>query len=222
MQLKEELRSRQLRVGGTKKILIDRLLLHESGGLNAPNVETVEMPNAVVANLGVEVPDKFIYITCKANVEKIVKNEVIDKYGFRFAFSRPGLLTFKVDESSNDNIDIDDIVTIFGSCQGCSISSVDASGYNEIVSIAKSLKLKHACDKIRLHVYGRDEGGAKVEHPEYIAKREKRALQIVHGVMCQEGATGAFYSNGDVARDGDVVLDVIFGPSDDTEKLFIG
>src|SRR5271166_1389512 len=44
---------------------------------------------------------RFLFVTCQVGAEKAVKGEVAQRWpDFRFAFSRPGFLTFKLPEQT--------------------------------------------------------------------------------------------------------------------------
>jgi 23S rRNA (cytidine2498-2'-O)-methyltransferase len=97
---------------------------------------------------------EFLFITCQVGAEATLKRELA-KYrpAFRFAYSRPGFLTFKLptDHRLKDDFDLK---SIFARSYGFSLGKVDAT--DEAAGIAEVWRLAAGREFQALHVWPRD------------------------------------------------------------------
>jgi 23S rRNA (cytidine2498-2'-O)-methyltransferase len=96
----------------------------------------------------------FLFATCQIGAEKAVKAEIARCWpGFRFAFSRPGFLTFKLpaDHGFDDDFDLK---SVFARAYGFSLGSVEAQEQAELV--AGVWQRCTARTVQRIHVWERD------------------------------------------------------------------
>ncbi|MEO6954728.1 MAG: hypothetical protein ABI321_23210 [Polyangia bacterium] len=126
----------------------------------------------------------------------------------RFAFSRPGLTTFKVDEARID----DPVSTSFARAFGQSLGRGDT--VESIASLVASLPT----GPLRLHVFERDLDRAADERVATVVGSRARdvdtALRLAHPGRFLDGLT---------ARAGELVLDVITAPAEEPDDgLFVG
>jgi 23S rRNA (cytidine2498-2'-O)-methyltransferase len=139
----------------------------------------------------------FVFATCQLGLEPTLKADVAREHpGFRFAFGRPGLVTFKTDEDVTRGFSIK---SAFARVSGVSFGArADAAA---VVATARELGTR------RLHVFARDPGkpGDERMDPAVIAAPIRAELL----------ATRAF-DDDPRARSGETVLDVIVAP-DGTE-----
>ena len=132
----------------------------------------------------------------------------------KFAFNRKGLLTFK---GTSDEVKDDvKITSIFGRHVGKSIGMYTLE---ETIDTARKLSEDVYQKRLRLHVWGRELGGLKTEHPQFITDR----------LACIEDIKEKLHGNDDIflpknehdrSDNDDVVFNVIVGDVD--EKLFCG
>ncbi len=98
-------------------------------------------------------PD-FIFITCQVGAERAVKDEMRRRWkDFRFAYSRPGFLTFKLPENHGlaDDFDLD---SVFARSYGFSLGKVQGQEQAEMAREAWKLFGHRRAD--RIHVWPRD------------------------------------------------------------------
>ena len=97
---------------------------------------------------------QFLFATCQIGAEKAVKDEVARRWkGFRFAFSRPGFLTFKLppDHGLADDFDLE---SVFARAYGFSLGGVIGGTPEELAAgVWKSCKGRTVQ---RIHVWQRD------------------------------------------------------------------
>ena len=102
----------------------------------------------------------FLLTTCQAGVEKVLKTEVLLNHPqLRPAYSRPGLVTFKSDEILSPDVHLNSIFA-----RSYSLSLGPAPDLSAVAKIASDIS-ENCREKIRLHVWGRDEPGKASEHP---------------------------------------------------------
>ena len=76
-------------------------------------------------------PD-FLFVTCQIGAEQAVKGELARRWpGFRFAFSRPGFLTFKLPDEHGLADDFD-LESVFARAYGFSLGSVTGQTSEEL------------------------------------------------------------------------------------------
>lgn len=164
----------------------------------------------------------FVYTTCKRGFEKLFKLEVMNTFpDLKFAFSRPGLITWKAPDSfSTQNFNLPASKSYFVRSFGSSVMS-QATNVDDILNAVTELRESwqiSSSSQLRLHVFGREEELAlKSEHPQVLADRKHRIDTLRNDLL---GSSDMFYQDGDEAKDNEVVLDVIVG--EENEKTFVG
>src|SRR3972149_8392314 len=107
---------------------------------------------------------EFIFITCQVGAERAVKEEMARQWGeFRFAYSRPGFLTFKLPEawprkrghgtgcSLNEDFDLR---SVFARAYAFSLGKVEGSDAAAMAREAWGLFGRRRAN--RIHVWARD------------------------------------------------------------------
>ena len=75
---------------------------------------------------------RFLFITCQVGAEKAVKGEIARTWpNWPFAFSRPGFLTFKLDETQHLPGDFD-LQSVFARAYGFSLGQVKADNEEQL------------------------------------------------------------------------------------------
>lgn len=159
---------------------------------------------------------QFVFVTCQSGMEKCIKNEVLSDSSYRFAFSRPGLLTFKVnDEKVQNHLINSKFMRNFGYSIG------NYGNIEDIIVQAQLLRNTKNANKLRLHVYCRDEGGLKIDHPDYIKEKNIQVNEFYKKLLEHSPSLWLNQQLTDVeAQNGEVILDVILG--EQHEKAFVG
>jgi 23S rRNA (cytidine2498-2'-O)-methyltransferase len=100
----------------------------------------------------------FLFITCQIGAERAVKAELAQHWGdFRFAYSRPGFLTFKLPDKHRLADDFE-LHSVFARAYGFSLGKVKGQDHAEMAQEAWKL-LGHRKVE-RIHVWARDEAEA--------------------------------------------------------------
>lgn len=160
----------------------------------------------------------FVWATCKPGYEKLLKAEVLlGSPQLKFAFSRPGLLTFKQPEETS--ADFDPSHSIFVRSWGESVLG-QAGSAGDILEAASILR-KDEKQPLRLHVFGRQaEEGLKAEHPLVSDGRSQR-VEALKAELISQQPPGLFATDVQQgAQEAERVLDVVVG--EDNEKTFVG
>ena len=96
----------------------------------------------------------FLFITCQIGAEPAVKAEMGWRYpGFRFSYSRPGFLTFKMSEDLEPGDDFQ-LRCVFARSHGYSLGGVRGEHPEELARQAWELVVGLRCS--RIHVWPRD------------------------------------------------------------------
>jgi 23S rRNA (cytidine2498-2'-O)-methyltransferase len=99
-------------------------------------------------------PPSFLFVTCQVGAERTVKNELARSWpDFRFAYSRPGFLTFKL-PAEHQLPDDFNLRSVFARSYGFSLGKTQAGGIDERVAEMARLAGQPTYDK--LHVFQRD------------------------------------------------------------------
>src|SRR5262245_26421238 len=97
---------------------------------------------------------KFVFITCQVGAETAVKTELARKWpAFRFAYSRPGFLTFKLPSSAQLADDLD-LHSVFARSYGFSLGKASGGNDEERASGVRRFTAGREFDC--LHVWQRD------------------------------------------------------------------
>lgn len=157
----------------------------------------------------------FLFVTCQVGAEKAVKNEVARRWpAFRFAYSRPGFLTFKLPGDHELPEDVD-LGLVFGRTWGFSLGKVSGS---EVESLAAAVwRLWGPRPVQRIHVWPRDaaEPGERGFEPG-LTPLAFEAARALHDRCPQAASLPADASDlNHPARPGDHVLDcILVGPEE--------
>jgi len=96
----------------------------------------------------------FLFVTCQIGAERAVKGELARRWpGFRFAYSQPGFLTFKLPDDAKLKDDFD-LESVFSRSYGFSLGKATGSTDEELAEAAWALCGKQAFQ--RIHVWHRD------------------------------------------------------------------
>jgi 23S rRNA (cytidine2498-2'-O)-methyltransferase len=152
---------------------------------------------------------EFLFITCQVGAEKAVKAELAAEWpGFRFAFSRPGFLTFKLPEGHGLADDFD-LKSAFARSYGFSLGKVDGKNAEQLA--AGVWKACQGRTFQRIHVSERDrcEAGEHRFEPGITA-----AAVEAHGLLLQQCPQPQSLAKGSLdptapARVGDLILDCV-------------
>jgi len=141
-------------------------------------------------------PPKFLYAVCQKGAEPALKAEMARlRPSFRFAFSRPGFLTYKLPEDHGLAADFD-LQSVFARTYGFSLGKATGESLDELIAGANDLIGDLSPD--RVHVFERDNevpGDNGFEPGPTEASRSAEALFA--GV------------NGQAAKRGETVLDCV-------------
>lgn len=126
----------------------------------------------------------YIFATCQAGAERLLKHEIaINHPEISPAYSRPGLITFKVQETASLNEAglLDPLKSAFIQTNGISLNT--ATSIDEVIERAMRLKVDMNNQSFRLHVYQRDERGASSEHPLAVKAANQRVAEIIDQLL---------------------------------------
>lgn len=142
----------------------------------------------------------FIFTTCQVGAEQALKAELARlRPEWKFAYSRPGFVTFKLPEGERlkPGFDLD---SIFARAFGLSVGKAKGASFEERVEAVKQAKAEHKAQTV--HVWGRERQDGRD------AKRDK-PLEPADLVEQARAAMASF--SGDVTRvkKGGLVLDVV-------------
>ncbi len=98
---------------------------------------------------------EFIFTVCQIGAEPALKKEIAKNHpDFKFAFSRPGYVTFK---SSRGPVPFDfTLNSVFARAYGVSFGSLSEADLGRVTELAEWLKTQEPQRKIHLHVWERD------------------------------------------------------------------
>jgi 23S rRNA (cytidine2498-2'-O)-methyltransferase len=154
-------------------------------------------------------PVQFLFITCQVGAEKAVKREMAGYWPeFRFAFSKPGFLTFKLPQNHELANDFD-LKSVFARAYGFSLGQAEGKSREELAS-----GVWEACRKWtiqRIHVWERDRSEPGVHRFEpgiTSAAVDVHRLLLRHCPRLQCLAKGADDATAP-ARAGELVLDCV-------------
>jgi len=154
----------------------------------------------------------FLFITCQAGAEKLLKAELGRTHPeMRLAFSRPGLVTFK--SANGAVVPSISIESSFARTYGVSVGQVTTAA--EICELAQRVAMTSR--PLCLHVWCRDQGGKRADHPLAVAERLERVASLRSELLL---SAPDLWSSSEMAAEGEMVLSVIVGEVD--EKYFVG
>lgn len=154
--------------------------------------------------------DAFVWFTHQPASAAWLKRELAAKRpDLRFAFSRPGLTTFKVDPARADEPNPSSFARAYGRSLG------RATTPDEVLALAAELPPGAAP---LLHVFERDPDRPADERDAAVAGTRAAALDAA----LRAAAPGRFADRTE-AHEGDVVLDVIVAPAEQPDEgMFVG
>lgn len=152
-----------------------------------------------------DMPD-FLFVTCQVGAERAVKSELARLWpDFRFAYSRPGFLTFKL-PVNHDLPDDFNLRSVFARSYGFSLGKVRADG--DAQRVCRMCELVGGRQFDKLHVFERDRA-APGEHgfePQITPAAEAAEAAIRHHWPAQ---APPLPSGNPLARPGQTVLDCL-------------
>jgi 23S rRNA (cytidine2498-2'-O)-methyltransferase len=159
--------------------------------------------------------DAFVWFTHQPASTEWVKRELAAKRpDLRFAFSRPGLTTFKVDPARAD----ESIACSFARAHGRSLGR--AASVDDVLALATSQAHPRALSSscMRLHVFERDPNRPADERDASVAGTRAAAFDTA----LRAAASGWFFDAVE-AHSGDIVLDVVVAPAEQpNDGIFVG
>ena len=160
---------------------------------------------------------RFLFITCQPGAERAVKAELARRWAeFRFAYSRPGFLTFKLPDEHRLMADFD-LESVFARSYGFSLAKATGDSPDELA--ADVWRIYGSRPLRRLHVWQRDGATAGVAgddaaEPSPTAEVGRAEEALLRLCPRREEITADGDELHSPARPGDFVLDcVIVEPS---------
>ncbi len=148
----------------------------------------------------------FILTVCQVGAETALKKEMLRDYPqFRFAFSRPGFVTFK-NIAGTVPLDLT-LHTVFAQAYGASfgmLKSTDVSEISKVIELATQLKNAYPEKKLRLHAWQRRFYLPGDEPPGF------KDNELLGGIEKKiREASNALFEVDPLSQIGDIVLQVV-------------
>ncbi len=157
---------------------------------------------------------QFLFVTCQNGAETAVKRELAQKWpDFRFAYSRPGFLTFKLVGDYRLSADFD-LASVFARTYGFSLGKVKGS---DPAALARGVwEVVGDWDWQRVHVWAREvaEPGGTVG-PSPLEQEVHRARELLRAHCPRAEQTGDVDPPAQPARRGSFVIDCILVEPDE-------
>jgi 23S rRNA (cytidine2498-2'-O)-methyltransferase len=154
---------------------------------------------------------RFVFAVCQAGAERALKTEVAARHaGLRFAYSRPGLVTWKTDAPIDPAFELG---AVFARVWGAALGG--AATPDEALALVDA---GAAPGRLRLHVFARDPWRPDEAPPEAAAELARAAddwRARLHALA------PARWLEGDRAAAGELVVDVIV-PVEPDERAWVG
>jgi 23S rRNA (cytidine2498-2'-O)-methyltransferase len=142
----------------------------------------------------------FLFVLCQHGAEKALKGEVErSRPDLKAAYQRPGLVTFK---STRPLTPEDSVDAVLGRLSGQSLGT-----FKDLAAAVE--KLGKLAGPFRLHVIERD-----LFRPDEAPPSHKASVLASETEQALRGALPGVFSEGSVALEGEVVLDVVVAPND--------
>ena len=145
--------------------------------------------------------DMFIFVTCQVGAEPTVKKDLAPIA--KFAFSRPGFVTFKSEVDLKGDFAVS---SIFARSYGISVGKFGIDTAKILVEIRRIQAKEDHFGKMRLHVLERDQFAPSEEPKDY--KNGEWVKSVKKGILAQKGF-GSLFHDGFTAEVGDLVIDLI-------------
>ncbi|HEY1600072.1 MAG TPA: SAM-dependent methyltransferase [Pirellulales bacterium] len=155
---------------------------------------------------------QFLFVTCQVGAEAAVKGEFARRWpDFRFAYSRPGFLTFKLPGQPALADDFDP-QSVFARATGFTLGKVKGTNQEELARAA--WQLAEGRSFARLHVWQRDLRAAG-DHG-YEPAASDAAASARAALLSTVPARAVVMSRADaIAKPGDLVLNCVLASSDE-------
>lgn len=166
---------------------------------------TNDAPNT--AEKAAETPARFIFVVCQHGAESAAKQEILSAYPeLRFAFSRPGFLTFKLDPSSTLPEKFS-LKSTLARTYGWSLGHAQADDANALVAEIAATNLIDFQIVRHLHVWERD--GRVPGHQGFEPGPTVLATEMGNLLAAKLGEAGHTISVNENAWPDDCVFDVV-------------
>ena len=157
-------------------------------------------------------PSTFIFCSCQYGAQAILKQEILSHWPeFKFAFSRPGFVTFKVPEGFPlKSLPTLDLKSTFTRTSGICLGKVQAQGTAELLKQAAELVSQSNLENIKhLHLWQRDTSvpGERQFEPGRKPRTDALANQLAD-LLQPSGVTNKLTVN-KIARPDEKILDII-------------
>ncbi len=151
---------------------------------------------------------EFVFATCLPRSMSYLKSELArTRPDLRLAYSRPGLITMRTDAVPK-GLNTPEPQAVFARATGRSLGFADS--LHRIVELAELI----AAPKFRVHLFERDPAKPREQHPEYDGiKKLSESISVQLGTRVLEGED---------ARPGDTVLDVVLPPPGIIDPILVG
>ena len=161
----------------------------------------------------------FLFVCCQPGAESLLKDELAREHpALRFAFSRPGFVTFKNADQKDFSPNFD-LTSVFARAYGVSFGPCQSANALEEVSLFAKQVFEHVKKPLRLHVWERDLYVPGEEPEGYsggeAARQFESALRPLNA--------GIFHDNSE-ASSGDIVINVILleGSTKSGSPVYLG
>lgn len=160
-------------------------------------------------------PIEFVFVCCQVGAEAALKNDLARHHpGLRFAFSRPGFVTFKVSDPSTLDLE-QPLRSVFARSHGASVGSIKGTEDR----LAKSIALLPEQAYAHIHVWQRDQHvpGDRRFEPFHTVETLEIAKQLQAAAAEDSSLSKAAVNR--TARQGELVADFVLV---DPEHWFVG
>jgi 23S rRNA (cytidine2498-2'-O)-methyltransferase len=149
----------------------------------------------------------FLFTTCQVGAEPALKKELLGTHPeLRFAYSRPGFVTFKCVEPGRElRADIE-LRSVFARSYGLSFGKAGPEQIGEITDFAGKLEKPMGKRRLRLHTWERDQHFPGDEPLGYIPNEWASAAEKA---LRSQSVSSELFEPTETAREGDLVFDVI-------------
>ncbi|MBI3542172.1 MAG: hypothetical protein HY075_02715 [Deltaproteobacteria bacterium] len=156
---------------------------------------------------------EFIFITCQAGAESVLKHEVSREWPtFKLAYSRPGFITFKVAPDADVGPGFD-LRCVFARAYGISLGKAEGSTTAERAMFAAMLARQRLPGQLRLNVWEREKTDPSFQQPEEPSGEPSPLVREAESAI-RAAQDGLFLPEGE-AGNGDVVFSVVLVEPDE-------
>lgn len=158
----------------------------------------------------------FLFTVCQVGAEPALKSEIARNHpDLKFAFSRPGFVTFKRQDRAGNAASIDpdfELDSVFARAYGLSVGKCSADSAGEIVALATELaKTSKSKRGIVIHVWERDQYAPDEEPKGYTPGEWTVRAERAIGAAAQgaQGKAEFEFEKSPIAQPDDIVIDVV-------------